>query len=152
VLHVLDSHTLREAQNNDGRDEDQLIQDAATLAASDLIGDPNIVSNTDLRQDLQKHIPRTTTVQYRGHGGGEGQGQKSTLTLTKARQSLKQSRKEKRGGFDAPTFGGPSQVPFYSNRTTPVPPAAAAAVSARREDLPDPNRARGTNSLLCLCL
>ena len=120
-----------------------MIQNAGTQAALSIIGDQHIVSNPDLRRELQSQLPRTTTVQWRSQGTAAATP--ATLTLAQARRRIKDDRKAKKAN-GLPTYGGPSQVPFITNKT-PTNTATAAAVSASaasapKEELNDPSRKR----------
>ena len=140
LWNTLQNAALHEYQNSDGRSEDEMIQNAASQAALTIVGDPHVVSNSTLRQELQTHIPRNTSVQLRGPKGT------TSLTLAQARKHVKSERSTKKnGGAVFPTYGGPPQVPFILNRTPTNTAATAAAVSASaasapKEGLGDRNR------------
>ena len=80
------NETVRGRQNNDGRSNDQIIQDAASSTAHMIMGDSNIVSSGAIRRGLQGEIARTTTVNYRGAGGTV-----QPMTLAQARKAVKGS-------------------------------------------------------------
>lgn len=134
LLGSLNNTAVEERQNANGRSDDQLVQDVATTVALNVFGDPSVVSNMDLSRQMQEHVPRTTTVQFR-----HSDGSTEPMSLHQARKALKEQRKQPMSfGDSASPHPCPTQPNFWRNHG---PPSAVAA-AAPTVSIPDKDRRR----------
>ena len=84
-----------------GRSEENMIQDATTLTAIDLMRDP-VAADPAVRRDLVNLIPLSSTVNVRGAAGGTNT---KAMTLHQARRCLTSSV-------------GSSKIPPHTNSTS----------------------------------
>lgn len=114
LMTTFQNNMLREQQHNDGRSEEEKMQDASALTAHALVSS-DLATDPDVRRGLQKVVHRTTSVQIRGE---EGSGKKATaMSVHQAREMLKGAKKKPKKD------NTPSNSNFVSNRnSTYVPP------------------------------
>ena len=81
VANLFDANLLRQMQQNNGSSSQQMIQNAASLTATDTISDLSIVGNPAIRRALKSVIPCTTLTNQVGPNGQK-------MTIQQARNQV----------------------------------------------------------------
>ena len=72
LANALENNLVYESQMRNGRSDDELMQDAKTNSALDLLQNPMYAIDLSLRRKLSKEITSMSYVQLRGNGVGSG--------------------------------------------------------------------------------
>jgi hypothetical protein len=128
IMSGIENQNEQEHWHVDGRSQDELLQDIATLAGINVFLDPMMVLDANVSWGLQKMIPLLQTVNYCVVDG-------TTRPMTLARVV---AAKKRRGEVVSIVDSTPSAANFLRNSNTSncvhqnhliVPPAAAAAAA-----------------------
>ncbi len=94
---MLESSLVRESQTVNGRSDSELIEDAKTNCALDLLGNPAFEIDLSLRRRLSMEVPFTWDVRLRSSqdeaGGGDTAEAATIVSLPQAKKILKERAK-----------------------------------------------------------
>ena len=85
----LANNVIRESQHNDGRNEVEVIQDAASTTALNVFSDQKIASSLPIQRGLQQHMPRRNDVAFR-----ESDGTTTSLSYSQAQNRVRTEKKK----------------------------------------------------------